>query len=246
MIAAKLLPGRAGAGTRAVVHIPLSELRQLPAAAGLEDQWLRARLGQAGPGYLDGNDAGAAACDALTVPVVTGRAEMTVIDKLIALACAAGDPARLSPQARQAHRYAIARLAIDFVSGPSGIASMLRTGLLEHPFTSPSLPLDIGDSRSIPGQLRHAVALRAGGHCEFPAGCDAPAAACDVHHIIHQQHHGPTALWNLGMFCKFHHLVVIHRWGWQLTLHPDGTTEARSPDGRQVLHSHPPPPADSA
>jgi hypothetical protein len=27
----------------------------------------------------------------------------------------------------------------------------------------------------------------------------------------------------------------------QLTLRPDGTTEARSPDGRQVLRSHAPP-----
>ncbi len=35
----------------------------------------------------------------------------------------------------------------------------------------------------------------------------------------------------------------IHRRGWQLILHPDGTTEARSPDGRQVLRSHAPPAA---
>jgi hypothetical protein len=29
-------------------------------------------------------------------------------------------------------------------------------------------------------------------------------------------------------------------------LHPDGTMEARSPDGRQVLHNHAPPLADTA
>jgi hypothetical protein len=240
-----------------VVHIPLSGLRQLPGAGDLEDDWLRARLGQAEPGYLDGKDAEAAGCDALTVPVVTGRADLRVIGKLIALAhatccgqhCQAGagqPPGGLSPQAWQAHRYAIARLAIDFVSGPSGIAAVLRTGLLQRPFSTPSLPLDIGVSKTIPGRLRRAVALRAGGHCEWPAGCDAPAAACDVHHIIHQEHGGPTALRNLGMYCEFHHETCIHRRGWQVTLHPDGTTEARSPDGRQVLHSHPPPLADSA
>jgi hypothetical protein len=33
----------------------------------------------------------------------------------------------------------------------------------------------------------------------------------------------------------------VHRWGWELTLHPDGTTEARSPDGTRILHSHAPP-----
>ena len=32
----------------------------------------------------------------------------------------------------------------------------------------------------------------------------------------------------------------IHRRGWRLVLHPDGTTTAYGPDG-QVLHSHSPP-----
>jgi hypothetical protein len=39
-----------------------------------------------------------------------------------------------------------------------------------------------------------------------------------------------------------HHLIVIHRWGWTLTLHGDGTTTAKSPDGIRTLHSHGPPP----
>ncbi len=61
----------------------------MPGAAELEDAWLRARLGEPGdPGtaYLTGKDAEVAACDALTVPVVTGHGDMTVIDKIIALA----------------------------------------------------------------------------------------------------------------------------------------------------------------
>ena len=37
------------------------------------------------------------------------------------------------------------------------------------------------------------------------------------------------------------YLVDIHRWGWGITLHPDGTVTATSPDGR-TLHSHSPPP----
>jgi len=36
------------------------------------------------------------------------------------------------------------------------------------------------------------------------------------------------------------HLTMIHRWGWDLTRHPDGTTTATAPDGR-TLHSHSPP-----
>jgi Domain of unknown function (DUF222) len=264
LLRARLVPDRAGADTQVIVHVPISQLRQMPGAADLEDAWLRARLGEAadpGTAYLAGQDAEAAACDALTVPVVTGHADMTVIDKIIALAKAGpGDPA--SPEddplpagtasdgtasdgtartgAWQAHRYAIVRLALDFVSGPGGLASALRTGLLEHPYSTPSLPLDIGYSNSIPGHIRRAVMLR-DQHCSWPGGCDRPAAASDVHHITHKSDGGETSLLNLGLFCEFHHEICIHRWGWTITLHPDGTMEARSPDGKQILRSHAPP-----
>ena len=241
LLRARLVPDRAGADTQVIAHIPISQLRQMPGAAELEDAWLRARLGEgAGPAaaYLTGQDAEVAACDALTVPVVTGHADMSAIDKIIALASAG--PAPLSPEARQAHRYAIARLAVDFVSGPGGLASALRTGLLEHPFSTPSLPLDIGFADSIPGHIRRAVMLR-DQHCAWPGGCDRPPSASDVHHIRHKSDGGETSLRNLGLFCEFHHETCIHRWGWEIILHPDGTTEAHSPDGRQVLRSHAPP-----
>jgi hypothetical protein len=186
LIRAKMVPGRAGADTHVAVHIPLSQLRQLPGASAIEEAWIGGWPGE--PGYLAGRDAEAAACDALTIPVVTGHADMTVIDKIIALALAAvghdgidhggadPDPAidyddaeqdaarvaragragrlaarnrarararapELSPEAAHALRYAIAWLAIDFVSGPDGLASALRTGPLEPPFRTPSLPL---------------------------------------------------------------------------------------------------------
>jgi Domain of unknown function (DUF222) len=243
LIRSRMVPARAGADTQVTVHVPISQLRQMPGAADLEDAWLRARLGEpADPGtaHLAGTDAEVAACDALTVPVVTGHADMSVIDKIIALAAASPDPAQLSPQARQAHRYAIARLAVDFVSGPGGLASALRTGLLEHPYSTPSLPLDIGYADSIPGHIRRAVMLR-DRHCAWPGGCDRPASASDVHHIRHKSDGGETSVQNCGLFCEFHHETCIHRWGWQITLHPDGTMEARSPDGRQILRNHAPP-----
>jgi hypothetical protein len=41
--------------------------------------------------------------------------------------------------------------------------------------------------------------------------------------------------------CSFHHLVLIHREGWEITLNPDGTVTVTSPDGDRVLHSHSPP-----
>ena len=49
--------------------------------------WLRGAAGE--PGYLTGKDAEAAACDAVAEPVVTGHADMRVVDKIIGLALAA-------------------------------------------------------------------------------------------------------------------------------------------------------------
>ena len=125
--------------------------------------------------------------------MVTGHADLRVVDKIIALALAAAgitldgaDPGpdgdgddddagpegnsygghhswgaagggaraasrarsrareRFTPDAMQALRYAIARLAINFVSGPAGLAGWLCTTLLAPPYSTPSLPPDIG------------------------------------------------------------------------------------------------------
>ena len=145
---------------------------------------------------------------------------------------------RFTPDATQALRYAIARLAIDFVSGPAGIAAWLRTTLLAPPYNTPSLPLDIGYSDSIPASIRRAVQLRDRG-CAWPR-CGRPAAWCDVHHLQHKKDGGKTSVSDCVLLCQFHHDICIHRRGWRLVLHPDGTTTAYGPDG-QVLHSHSPP-----
>jgi hypothetical protein len=298
-----MVPDRAGADTHVAVHIPFPELRQRPGAPEAEEVWLRGTAGE--PGYLTGKDAEAAACDAVAEPVVTGHADMRVVDKIIAFALAAAgitlddadpDPAgdgdvsdpdrpgpadsghddagslgdagdggrswgtagrtrgaptaqaasrarsrareRFTPDAMQALRYAIARLAIDFVSGPAGIAAWLRTTLLAPPYNTPSLPLDIGYSDSIPASIRRAVQLRDRG-CAWPR-CGRPAAWCDVHHLQHKKDGGKTSVTDCVLLCQFHHDICIHRRGWRLILHPDGTTTAYGPDG-QVLHSHSPP-----
>jgi hypothetical protein len=46
---------------------------------------------------------------------------------------------------------------------------------------------------------------------------------------------------NCGLYCLFHHLVVIHQWGWTLASNADGTTTAVNPDGTRVHNSHDPP-----
>src|ERR1700749_3363760 len=87
LIGAKMVPDRAGADTHVAVHTPLGQLCQMPGAPELEEAWLRGTAGE--PGYLLGKDAEAAACDAVANPVVTGTADMRVVDKIIALALAA-------------------------------------------------------------------------------------------------------------------------------------------------------------
>ncbi len=57
--------------------------------------------------------------------------------------------------------------------------------------------------------------------------CPAPKAAPPA---------SPTCL-----LCSFHHLTAVHRWGWAITLHPDTTITATSPDGKRT-HGPPPEP----
>jgi hypothetical protein len=261
LLRADLLPGRAGADTRMDVVAALSQLRAMPGAAALEDAYLAALLG--GPGCLSGTDAEVAACDAITSPVITGHPDLTVVDQMIGIVLAYLDQAwddeagpddaeaasrqgtatvrskALSPEAWQALRYAIARLAIDLVSGPDKLASVLRRGLLDEPFNGKSVVLDVGVSDSIPGHVRRAVQLRARGHCEWP-GCGKRAVFCDVHHLRHQADGGQTSVDNCVLLCQFHHDVCIHRRGWRLVLHPDATATAYGSSG-QVIHSHGPP-----
>ena len=149
--------------------------------------------------------------------------------------------AEISPQAWQALRYALARLAVDLVSGPAGVASILRRGLLEHPWDTPSLPLDIGYAESIPASIRRAVHWRDRYQCAWPR-CGRPVAWCDVHHITHKKDGGKTSVDSCITLCNFHHDICIHRWGWRIARNPDGTVSVYGPDG-QVQHSHSPPTA---
>jgi hypothetical protein len=153
--------------------------------------------------------------------------------------CDARPPGPRPPtaQALEMLRNAIIGKAVDLVSGPGGLASFLRTRLLGARLAGPSLPLDVGRSAEIPAAIRRAVILR-DQHCRWAGGCDQPAAACEVHHVTHLADGGTTSVDGCALYCWFHHHVAIHQWGWKVTLNPDGTTTARSPDGTKLLHSH--------
>jgi hypothetical protein len=85
--------------------------------------------------------------------------------------------------------------------------------------------LDLGRrTRTIPRRLRRAIRLR-DQHCQFP-GCRAPAAWCDVHHLIHWLLGGDTNLDNCALLCRRHH-IAVHEGGWKLERGPNGLTLTR-------------------
>jgi uncharacterized protein DUF222 len=143
-------------------------------------------------------------------------------------------------RSRESLEQAIVGQAAALLSGPGGLASYLRRNQLGARLAGPSLPLDIGYSDAVPASIRRAVRLR-DRHCQWAGGCRQPAAACDVHHVRHKADGGQTSLANCLLLCRFHHLIVIHRWGWTLILNPDGTTTAWNKEKTKVLHSHGPP-----
>ena len=98
LLASGLLPRRAGQPVKALVHISFAELCQLDAGSALQDAWIgayRARWAARraaasvatgdGGAWLAGDQARAAACDAMIIPVVTGDIDAGAVEELIAL-----------------------------------------------------------------------------------------------------------------------------------------------------------------
>ena len=201
-------------------------------------------------------------CDAAIAPIVTGQVDNELLDRLAATwftgSGAVPNAPHASPVAWESVRQSILAAAVALLSGPDGLAARLRSASLSGPAASPSLPLDLGAvTETIPPHLRRAVIVR-DRHCAWPGGCDQPPAGCQVHHLIPRSEGGITKLPNLALLCSFHHLTAVHRWGWTLTMHSDGTFRAVSPDATRVLRggaapgggavprSKDPPPASAA
>jgi len=81
-------------------------------------------------------------------------------------------------------------------------------------FDGPGRVLDANDAaeRWSPKQ-RRAIAAR-DQHCVFPS-CSRPPRLCDVHHLHHLEHGGPTRTANGALLCRFHHRL-LHEHGWSL------------------------------
>jgi len=244
LLAAGGLPRRHGTATHGEVDIPITALRDMPGASELEEMWLHSHT-RGAPVYLTGPAAQGAACDATLFPMVTGSPDWAIVDQIIEITLEVSDRSRaLTDQEWDGLRCAIGQLCLDFVSGPRGAAAMLRRALLDGPLASASLPLDIGYSETTPAWLRKAV-IRRDRHCQWPGGCDAPPARCDIHHIVPKGKGGKTSLANTCLMCWFHHLIAIHAWGWVLSMQA-GVMKVTSPDGKLSYTSRAPPARQAA
>ena len=76
------LPDTAGQPTQVQLHVTLDQLRDLPGAAAAERTWAAARAAADGtPGWVYSRAAaGACACDAQLIPVVTGHLDPAALD----------------------------------------------------------------------------------------------------------------------------------------------------------------------
>ena len=98
LVAAGLLPERAGQPVKAWVHISLADLMMLDGSSALLEEWtsrVRAQWaghraaasagGGDGGAWLDGDAAAAMACDAAMAPFVTGEVNPAALDDLVRL-----------------------------------------------------------------------------------------------------------------------------------------------------------------
>jgi hypothetical protein len=173
LTAANLVPERAGQPVKTWVHIALADLLRLDGNSALQEEWtaqVRARwaarraaasaTGASDGAWLDGDAAGAIACDAAMAPVVTGDVNVDALEDLVRLCVEldrlrrAGDgpdtPAPDTTAAWAAAEQAVIGKAVDLLSGPGGLASFLRRRQLGVRLAGPSLPLDIGYAETIP------------------------------------------------------------------------------------------------
>ncbi len=121
--------------------------------------------------------------------------------------------------------------ATESATGGAGQAhDLVRRALQQLAPALGGLPTQILDAgrtqRLVTAAQRRALRHRDRG-CVFP-GCDRPAGWCDAHHLVHWARGGPTDLSNLVLLCPHHH-TTVHDDGWTLTRAPDGAVTAHPP-----------------
>jgi hypothetical protein len=121
----------------------------------------------------------------------------------------------------------------ELLDGTSiGIETLRRfacdAGVVRHLVNGRSEPLDIGRRTSVwTAAQRRAVQLRDQGRCRF-IGCW--RRICEIHHLLHYDDGGPTAVDNGLLLCPRHH-TCVHEGGFTITGDPNGTLWFHRPDG---------------
>jgi hypothetical protein len=116
LLAAGLLPERAGQPVKALVHVSLADLMLLDGSSALMDEWIAgvraqwaaaraaaSESGSDGGAWLDGDAARGFTCDASVTPVVTGEVNPAALEDLIRL-CAELDKRRRARDDRDGAR----------------------------------------------------------------------------------------------------------------------------------------------
>ena len=100
-----------------------------------------------------------------------------------------------------------------------------------------AVPLHLGRTSRDPSeaQRRALGAIWAG--CAFP-GCDRPFAWCELHHVWHWEHGGPTDVDWLLPLCDHHH-TAHHRGVFRIHRRPDSTFHFERADGRPIGDANP-------
>ena len=169
----------------------------------------------------DGRPVGARRADVLTALLLGNRrervsVEIQVIAQVGTLAGLDDNPAEL----------------VGFGPIPAGVGRALAADarwrrVLTDPETG--TVLDLGHRRvptpALARLVRHRDAL-----CVYP-GCAMPAVACDLDHTKAWAEGGDTALSNLNVLCRRHH-VMKHRAGWRLDQPEPGIFVWTTPTGR--------------
>ncbi|WP_308493410.1 HNH endonuclease signature motif containing protein [Microbacterium terrisoli] len=100
-------------------------------------------------------------------------------------------------------------------------------------FIDPAIGVPVSVDKRHPCTAQKRLLRARDEHCRFP-GCRRPAEKCDLDHTIAYQDGGPTALWNLGDFCKRHH-TVKHHTDWHVQQLPGGVLRFTAPTRRTYI-----------
>ena len=267
LVAADLLPERAGQPVKVWAHISLADLLRLDGSSALQEQWTaqvharwaahRAQASETGRNdgaWLEGDAAEAIACDAAMAPVVTGDVNPGALEDLVRLCVEldrhrrAGDrpgtpgTRRLRTPPRPGRRWSRPSSARPSTCSPApaGWPRSCAAASWACAWAGRACRWTSGTPR--PSRPGSATRWCCGtGTAGGPAAAASPPSACEVHHTKHKASGGKTSVKDCVLLCPFHHQVVIHRQGWTLVLNPDGTTTAWNKDRTKVLHSHGPP-----